>query len=296
VTAVAPYPRLSQFSAPARNSAEIWRTLAGVVGISVLYMAFVFGALSAVAKMMSEFEFARLVAGMVGASTPVGLSLTLGTFIPMLMAVVLVAKLLHGRDLSTLIGRGALRDFVKVSAPLLLLVFLMMPLSLLNPDVGAATPFAVLLRWLPVALPLLLIQVTAEEVVFRGYLLQQLGARSARPLVWMALPSALFGVLHYAPGDFGANAIWPALWAFVFGCLAADLTARTGNLGAALAMHFATNFSSIFLVGLYGNLDGLALYTLVINNRDLASLAPYLATDFAAMLVSWLLARLMLRV
>nr|WP_255697260.1 CPBP family intramembrane glutamic endopeptidase [Sinirhodobacter sp. WL0062] len=171
-----------------------------------------------------------------------------------------------------------------------------MPLSLLNPDVGAATPFAVLLRWLPVALPLLLIQVTAEEVVFRGYLLQQLGVRSARPLVWMALPSALFGVLHYAPGDFGANAIWPALWAFVFGCLAADLTARTGNLGAALAMHFATNFSSIFLVGLYGNLDGLALYTLVINNRDLASLAPYLATDFVGMLVSWLLARLMLRV
>ncbi|MCB1398940.1 MAG: CPBP family intramembrane metalloprotease, partial [Rhodobacteraceae bacterium] len=108
--------------------------------------------------------------------------------------------------------------------------------------------------------------------------------------------SILFGALHYAPSEFGANAFWPALWAGIFGCLAADLTARTGSLGAAMGFHFATNVSAIFLVGLYGNLDGLSLYTVVINTRDASQLLPYLAIDFASILVAWLVARLMLRV
>jgi len=111
----------------------------------------------------------------------------------------------------------------------------------------------------------------------------------------MLLPSALFGMLHFSPAAFGQNAVWPVLWALIFGCLAADLTARAGNLGPALALHFTTNLSSMVLVGLYGNLDGLSLYTLVINTRDLAALGPYLAVDFASMIVAWLVARLMLR-
>jgi membrane protease YdiL (CAAX protease family) len=133
-------------------------------------------------------------------------------------------------------------------------------------------------------------------VLFRGYLLQQLGARWRSAWVWMVLPAALFGALHYDPASFGPNAIWLAVWAFAFGCLAADLTARTGNIGAALALHLVNNFASMFFVGFYGNLDGLALYTIVINARDFATLAPWLAIDALTIFIGWLMIRVILRV
>lgn len=185
---------------------------------------------------------------------------------------------------------------VHPDVPLFGLALALFPLAFLDPNVGRSVPPATVLRWLPVMLPLLLVQIAAEELIFRGYLLQQLAARSRSPWVWMVAPSVLFGALHYSPAEFGPMALWPALWAMGFGCLAADLTARTGNLGAALALHFTNNLSSMILVGLYGQLDGLALYTIVINPRDPAAFGPYLAADVAAMLVAWLAARLALRV
>jgi membrane protease YdiL (CAAX protease family) len=290
------YPHLVSFTAPARAQAELWRTALGVLGIAALYFAALFLVLNLLAAVLGDLRFAQVIRGMLGGSTPQGLALMLASFVPMAAAAAFVTRALHGRDWRSLLGHGAAMNFLRVAVPLTGLSLALMPLDLLDPNVGRATPLATVLGWLPLALPLLALQVGAEELVFRGYLLQQLGARSRSPLVWMVLPSALFGMLHYAPADFGPNAIWPVLWAFTFGCMAADLTARTGNLGAALGLHFATNFAGMFLVGLYGNLDGLSLYTLVINTRDTGALGPYLAQDFLAMAVSWLLARLMLRV
>jgi hypothetical protein len=76
----------------------------------------------------------------------------------------------------------------------------------------------------------------------------------------------------------------------------ADLTARTGNLGAALAFHFANNAVALLFVGIAGNLDGLALWSLPIDLKDSDAVRPALILDFATMIVSWLLARLSLRV
>lgn len=289
------YPRLAQFAAPAAPRAEVWRTGLGMAGIALLYLAATYGLLGLLAGQMAPLAFARLMQAMAQGSSPGGLMLLLASFLPLGAAVIFVTQSLHARPLATLLGPGALRDFTRVLAPLLGLILVTLPFQLMDPDVGRATPLGRVLSWLPLALPLLLVQVGAEELVFRGYLLQQLAARSRNPILWMLAPSALFGALHFSPADFGTNAIWPVLWALVFGCLAADLTARAGNLGPALAFHFTTNLSSMLLVGLYGNLDGLSLYTLVINTRDLGALGPYLAVDFTAMIAAWLAARLMLR-
>ncbi|MBC7141614.1 MAG: CPBP family intramembrane metalloprotease, partial [Rhodobacteraceae bacterium] len=152
------------------------------------------------------------------------------------------------------------------------------------------------LTYLPFALPGILIQTGAEELVFRGYLQQQLAARFQSPLIWIGLPAALFAFGHYMPDDFGASAWGVALWAAMFGVLAADLTARTGNLGAALGFHFANNVAALLFVGIENNLDGLALWTLSVDLADPGTVFPALAVDFAAMITSWLLARLVLRV
>lgn len=294
----AEYAALPRFVAPAAPRAELWRSLVGTVLIALIYAALLYGSLAALAVGMGEWRFSKMLYALVSASTPRGVLMLFATFLPMAIAAIFVTRMVHDRPAGTLFGPAprVARDFLRVSLPLVALWIALLPLTTASPDVGKSLPLRQLLAWLPLALPLLALQITAEELVFRGYLLQQLAIRSRAPWIWMGLPSILFGALHYAPSEFGANAVWPALWAGIFGCLAADLTARTGSLGAAMGFHFATNVSAIFLVGLYGNLDGLSLYTVVINTRDASQLLPYLAIDFASILVAWLVARLMLRV
>lgn len=289
------YPGLARFALPAQPRAEIWRSLIGLVLIVALYAGVMLGALGLVWLMLGAVPFASVLAQIARAGSPAGVVMVLASFVPMALGVLAVTRWLHKRLVASLFGVGALGDFGRVFPPLLALSLCLAPLAAFDPHLGKATPVSVVLSWLPLALPLLFVQIAAEELVFRGYLLQQIAARSAHPLGWMVLPAVLFGALHYAPGENGAAAIFLALWAMGFGLLAADLTARAGNLGPALAFHFVNNISAIFLVGLYGQLDGLALYTLVLNTRDAAAMAPYLALDCVAMVVFWLAARLMLR-
>jgi len=148
---------------------------------------------------------------------------------------------------------------------------------------------------LPLALAGVLIQVSAEEIVFRGYLQQQLAARFASPLIWMGLPSALFALGHHQPDVAGDNAWMITIWAGVFGVLMADLTARSGSLGPAIAVHFVNNVSAIVIVSLPEDLSGLSLFTTPFGMDDTEALRAWLPVDFAMMVVMWLAARLALR-
>ena len=159
-----------------------------------------------------------------------------------------------------------------------------------NMDVG---------RWLlllPIALVAVLVQSGAEEVFFRGYIQQQLAARFKSPLVWMLAPSAaLFGIAHYLPDSAGSNAWTIVAWATMFGVLMADLTARSGTLGPAIAVHFVNNLSAMVLTSVPDEMSGLALYVLPFGLSDEAQMAAWLPVDFGFMLVSWLVARLAIR-
>ena len=290
------YPSLDGFTAPARATSAVWRILAGSVLIVVIYFALVQLGLGALGRAMETGDYLSLLRELTAGNTPRGMLALLITFAPLLLACFAVTRALHRRSAATLFGYRPVAMAGRVLPPLLVLGVLSLPFAWADPNVSRSHGPDVFLAYAPLALPLLLVQVTAEEVVFRGYLLQQIGARWRSRWAWMGLPSALFALLHLDPVVFGANAIWLVLWAFIFGCLAADLTARTGSLGPAIALHFATNFGALFLVSLYGNLDGLALYTLVIDPRDFAQFAPYLLPETLVLLVTWLLARLMLRV
>lgn len=292
------YAPLRAFAAPARPHAELWRTLAGLA-ITVAFYLFAL-------RMMGALVMATLgpLGGMLAlqdistGATPMGLVVLLFAYLPLAAGLILATLLLMGRGLPTLIGPlgPAWRCFLWVALPLCALGVAMMPLQVMAPNVGRHLDFWAQLQWLPVALPGLLVQVGAEELVFRGYLQQQLAARWTSPWVWMVLPATLFGLLHWSPEQYGAVAPLVALWAVAFGLAAADLTARTGNLGAAVGLHFANNAQTLFLVGLYGNLHGLALYNVVLPPGDAWSDLPYLAIDSLSLLVSWLAARLILRV
>ena len=103
-------------------------------------------------------------------------------------------------------------------------------------------------------------QSAAEELAFRGFLMQSLAARFRSPVVWWLLPALLFGALHWNPAELGANAGLGVLASTVVGLALADVTARTGNLSAAIGLHFANNVMAMLVVALPSPVSGLALY------------------------------------
>ena len=217
---------------------------------------------------------------------------------PLTAGLALGLTLMMKRGLASLIGpvRPALLSFLWVALPLMALWAILLPLSVMSPDVTAHLTFWQQMPWLPLALLGLLVQTGTEELIFRGFLQQQLAARFPRPLVWMAVPAVLFGAFHFSPEQYGTSAWFVVIRAIFFGLAAADLTARTGNLGAAVGLHFANNPATLLLVGLGGRMDGLALYSTVLNLGDTWAQLPYLAVDTVSLLVGWLMARLILRV
>ncbi len=90
------------------------------------------------------------------------------------------------------------------------------------------------------------LQAAAEEVFFRGYLLQALGSVMATPWFGIVVSSVIFALLH------GSQS--PALFVdrLAFGLLAAFLVWRTGGLEASIGIHVANNVLAYLLAGLTG--------------------------------------------
>jgi hypothetical protein len=180
----------------------------------------------------------------------------------MAIAVGAVVLILHHRSPTTLLGglRPAFDQFCQSIRGLIPYLIIVILLVFSSQDMQPHLAIGTWLALLPITLVLLMVQVGAEELVFRGYLQSQLAALNAPTFVWILLPSVAFGLLHYDPTTTGDLAPWIVLWAIFFGVAAADLTARYGTLGPAIAMHFVNNFAVITFMGFKDNLGGLNLY------------------------------------
>lgn len=106
------------------------------------------------------------------------------------------------------------------------------------------------LIWLLVLLFLLVpVQAYAEELVFRGYLMQSLGRWLKHPLWAIALPAPLFMLAHNY--DF-----WGQLSVISMGLLSGYLAWRTGGLEASIALHVVNNLVAMGM-GILGAADPL---------------------------------------
>lgn len=255
-------------------------------------------AVFALIALASSNDPGRAIAGLAAADTPAGLLLMLAAMGLLGLATWIAARLVHGRGFWSLVGppRQTLAQGLRVFAATGALAALGLGLMAaagggdLSPNL-APTTWALLL---PVSVAAVLVQTGSEELLFRGYLQSQLAARFRSPLVWIGVPSAIFAAGHYA-ASFGPNALAVALWAGLFGVLAADLTARAGTLGPAIALHFVNNATALLFVSMEGAMSGLSLYTLPFSAADAAEVARALPVDFVALLLSWGAARLVLR-
>lgn len=286
------YEPQHHLSDPALPSAELRRTVGGFMLVVVLSTVFVIAWMLVIPGVLIPREvFATLPP-----TAPLNMLLTLSVFFCPAVALALVMRGLHRRRMLSLIGDfglawGQFRKVVLVQGMVLALAVALPSPGGLQPVQNL--PWAQWLSWLPFALLALCVQVGIEELLFRGYLQSQLAARFASPVIWIGVPSILFALLHYAPGS-GAN-IWPIIAiTFLFAVTAADLTARCGTLGPALAMHLVNNIGSLLLIGTLGDMQGLALYVVPTGLSD-PNLMPFLVLDAMLILIAWLGARIVLR-
>lgn len=286
-------PEFDRYIDPARRHPQIWRLLLGLLLIGGVYI----GLLVLGGWALLGYSRGPTMADMAEGRTPLGAILLLLTFAGMALGVVLATWLLHKRSPATLIGPGrlALRHFLILCGVVVAAQGIGLLIMPVGPGVTRNLDLSLWLSLLPLALPALLLQTGAEELVFRGYLQQQLAARFRSPFFWMVLPSILFGLLHYNPQTMGGNTWLIVAATALFGLLAADLTARTGTLGAAWGLHMANNTGALLFVSAEGQLDGLALWTLPFPHDDVEALRPLIALDMLWMLVIWGLARVILR-
>ena len=76
----------------------------------------------------------------------------------------------------------------------------------------------------------------------------------------MGVPSFLFGMIHFDPtGDPYAASSY-VIWATALGLVCADLNARSGTLGPALAVHFINNIGALIIRAADDWLYGAALF------------------------------------
>ncbi len=294
------YAAHAALTVPARDSNELWRLVLGLF----LALAVMFGLARGVLSMVRSFvepdaylEFSR---SMDSGDTPGGLLALLVLMGTMGLGTVVVSELIHGRSSGSLFGaRGRFWQQFWQACFFLLLVQVMiagLPPWPFRMGTVPGVPAGTWLMLLPVTLVAVLIQTASEEVFFRGYFQSQLAARLAHPLIWLCLPSAVFALAHYAPDTYGSNALPVAVWAFAFGVAAADLTARSGTLAPAIALHFVNNFIALGVMSLSGEMSGLALSKLPFGPEDEGALGLLLPVDLAMIGINWLTVRVALRV
>lgn len=288
------YPNHARFVAPARAYPQVWRLLVGLLLALVVYVLVVLMLFTmAWALSGAEGDGLAWAQRQLNPNDPNALLLLLSTFTGMALGAMTAARVMHRRPAATLFGPAArtLRDFVIAASVVAGILGGSVLIWSIVYDGVPGLAWGTWLSLLPLALLGLLIQTGAEEVLFRGYLQQQLAARFASPLIWLILPALVFGLVHYDPASAGSSVWIVVAAAATFGLIAGDLTAQTGSIGAAWGFHFANNTLAVLIIATEGSLTGLALYTTPYAISDTDTLWGLVLFDLAMMLAAWIVIR-----
>ena len=269
-------PEPIDFASHIDDRFDIWRIILGIFLVSALWLGAAIGMGFLAAAFFPDLaeQVFENTPGL--GNHPEDLAFVLLTFLPVWIGLAVLLPLLHRRAPLALLGPSHRVNWqhFRLAAVLVLAIAVgfemafQLPTLLLDLPHYKAHMLLQLPQWTLWLLPMLLllfVQIGAEELLFRGYLLQMIRARGGGFWLAIALPSFLFGLLHYEPETFGQNAYLVVIVTTVLGILLCKVTLRTGNLGAALGIHFANNLTVMFLLGIDGNMDGMALFSAQID-------------------------------
>lgn len=288
------YAPMAQRAAPFEASAN-WVFVG--IGLFVLYYGFailVTPVLTVWAYSPRIVDNPEMADAFYSGSTPLAVRWNLALFAVYVALLWGILRLLHRVTLGALIGppATALHAGIKVAVYLIPLYIVVLGPSLSDPAVYQQMDVATWLAVLPLTLPLLLVQIGAEELVFRGYLQSHMAALSRNPLVWMVIPSVLFGLIHY-DGTQPPYSAWAyVVWATGLGLVCADVTARHGTLGPALAIHFINNVFAMFVLAADDWLYGASLFIWPTFGQPWEPWVPF---ETLFLLSVWLATRLAIR-
>ena len=269
---------LIAYAEPAKAGAGALRTLFGIALVTVFVACFIQVAKVGVASILIGPDGR---ADDLDSSTAIGVLLRLGPFVAVWPALWLILPLVHKRPAATLFSTdGAVnwRHFrIGLGISMALGAAAWAPLLLTRQDeIGLLAPMSAWLTLAAIGLPLVFVQCAAEEMLVRGYLLQQFAARSFSVLGWSVLPSLLFAAAH--PTE--SNWLGISWYHFVIGLIMAAVTSRTANLGAAIGLHFGNNVVNLLLVSPVGLVSGMALFQVPDSIDTSGSKITYLVVMF----------------
>lgn len=194
-------PNFERFVAPALPTAAIWRLILGIIVIGICYFLIVIAVGIAAALMDQTGSPEQAMLSLTTGNTRPAMTLILLSFAGAVLGVGIATILVHRRSPLTLFGPGRemLRHFAIAVGVFFALQVCLYAVWAYFFDGIPQRSFMSVLSFLPIAAVLILIQTGAEELLFRGYLMQQLGARFRSPIIWFLLPPIAFGLLHYNP-------------------------------------------------------------------------------------------------
>lgn len=117
----------------------------------------------------------------------------------------------------------------------------------LGSNLAAFVPFALL------AIVLTPIQATAEEIFFRGYLVQGASLISPNFLFLAVASGVLFMLPHLANPGLDSGFLLVALYHFAFGAFLAWVSLRDGKLELAIGAHAANNLFGAIVLSFEGS-------------------------------------------
>lgn len=265
--ALSDHPPFAAFVAPARTRPGWWRPVSGFCLIVIMWILGVVGALAlyvmAVAAMTGDFQAGLLALGRITeGGDPIAILVILASFGGIWLGCLAAQRLFHGLPFGTLMGRLNMGGFTR--GLLIGLGFAALSIVATLLIIGPPQRAVPLSQWLVFVVPVLVlvfIQATGEELIFRGYLLQQIAVRVSNPLAWAVLPSLGFGFLHYNAALPDGGGLFYVGITFMTGVALAACVWRTGDLWAASGIHVGINLSGLLFVGSEGILWGTQLYT-----------------------------------
>jgi len=261
---------IDQYVAPATARPSFWRPFVGIVliltgwlGSTIVVMAgFV---LYKIAGGLNVTDALAAMQGLVDSPSPGSVIFQLATFFGIWLGAWAAVKLLHRQSFATLISPDARMRWGNFWGGMLLAggfwaITMVVGVAAVGLPVRTDLPLTTwLIAFVPLAL-MIFVQASGEELIFRGYILQQLAARWRSPLIWGFLPAFLFGLAHYASGEkLGIGWYYVAV-TLLFGMTAAALVWRTGSLAAAMGLHTGMNVFALSSVGMEGIVEGTQLF------------------------------------
>ena len=261
---------LERYIAPAAEKSGFWRVIVGIVLILVFWFAWTVVVMSAyvlwqIASGLPVPQALQSLGAMIEAGGPVSVLFQLATFAGIWPGLYVVVRGLHDQPFGTLFSPEARIRWADFGGGLLLaaafsVATLALALAVVGiPERTAIPPSTWLVAMIPLVF-LVFLQASGEEMIFRGYMLQQLALRVRTPLVWAVLPAVLFGFAHYSGGTALGIGWHYVLVTATFGLAAAALVWRTGSLAAAMGLHTGMNIFAISGIGVKGVLEGNQLW------------------------------------